>query len=68
MKTNDNIMKLEITLYPDGKINVNGPLEDKVFCLGLMEMAKEAIYKYEPSSINRVPADLLKHLGPNGNS
>lgn len=68
MQSNGREIKLEITLYPDGRINVNGPLEDKIFCLGLMDLAKDAIYKFEPSKIVKVPPNLLAHLGPNGNS
>lgn len=67
MGTNGNgNIEMIITLKADGLINVSGPLENKIFCLGLLEMAKDAIYKYRPSGITAVPADLLKHLGPNG--
>ena len=37
---------LTITL-DQGRVNVNGPLGDKVFCYGLLEAAKDAIRDYQ---------------------
>lgn len=42
-------IEMLITLKSDGVVSVSGPLENKIFCLGLMELAKDAIYKYKPA-------------------
>jgi hypothetical protein len=40
-------LKLVITLdSTTGQVNVNGPINDRIFCFGLLEMAKEAINAY----------------------
>ena len=36
-------IKLTITLLPDGRLNVEGPINDQLFSFGLLEMAKDAI-------------------------
>ena len=38
---------LTITLTPEG-IQVGGPINDKVLCLGMMELAKKSIIDYQP--------------------
>lgn len=35
--------QLKITLLPNGHIQVEGPLDNKLACYGMLEMAKEAI-------------------------
>ena len=35
--------KMIIELLPGGKLNITGPLSDKVLCYGLLELAKEVI-------------------------
>ena len=44
---------LTITVTLEGALNVNGPLQDKMLCYGLLEMAKDAIraHQVEPSRI-----------------
>ena len=40
-------VKLVISFDPaTGQVNVNGPINDKLFCFGLLELAKEAVTKY----------------------
>jgi hypothetical protein len=46
-------IKLTITIE-NGKLSVDGPLEDKILSLGMLEMAKPAIIGYNAKSI--VPA------------
>lgn len=36
-------VKLVISLDSGGQINVNGPINDRILCFGLLEMAKDAI-------------------------
>ena len=35
--------KLVILLLDSGKIEVNGPLHDKILCYGLLEIAKDVV-------------------------
>ena len=55
---------LKITLSPNGQINVNGPIHDKVLCYGLLEFAKDLIRVYQNPTIEvpRIvaPKDLLR--------
>jgi hypothetical protein len=41
-------MQIQITISMDdnGKISVNGPIENKLVCYGLLESAKDAIRNY----------------------
>lgn len=40
---------LIITVKDDGGIHVSGPINDKIFCLGLIEVAKKIIIDFDPS-------------------
>ena len=42
--------KLVITLLNSGKIEVNGPLHDKILCYGLLEIAKDVVKSYNIQS------------------
>lgn len=44
---------LTVTMTPDGNVNVNGPIANKVLCYGLLELAKDAIRRYNPERIVR---------------
>ena len=35
--------QLIITLSPDGQIQVNGPIDNKLLCYGMLDSAKDAI-------------------------
>lgn len=39
-------VRLVITLEDDGRVNINGPLRQKLLCIGLLEMAKETVQDY----------------------
>ena len=41
---------LTITMTPQG-LQVGGPIEDKILCLGMMELAKKSIIDYQPKAI-----------------
>lgn len=43
-----------ITMTSDGKINVNGPLENKLLMLGLLEIAKDTTLKYNDQIQKRI--------------
>lgn len=44
----------------DGSVNVNGPVADKVFCYGVLEMAKDAVRRYNPNRIVQPAAPALQ--------
>lgn len=48
------INKVEIIITPDehGNLNVNGPLENKIACYGMLEMAKDLFRRYVPPPQN----------------
>lgn len=37
---------LKITLYPDGRLGVDGPVENLLLCYGLLGLAKDAIREH----------------------
>lgn len=41
------IRKLEITLLSNGQVSVDGPLNDRVLCYGLLRLADEVIHEYK---------------------
>lgn len=54
-------IELTIRMSQKGEIQVGGPIENKILCLGLMELAKKVIINYEPSKIQ-----IAKTLLPQG--
>ena len=53
-----NDIILTITLTSQG-IQVGGPINDKVLCLGMMELAKKSVIDYQPQTIQVAPASIL---------
>ena len=41
---------LVITLSPDGQVSVAGQIDNKLFALGLIEVAKDAIIKHHDNA------------------
>jgi hypothetical protein len=39
---------LTVTLHPDGKLTVAGPLADRALCVGLLEHARLEIERFDP--------------------
>jgi len=37
---------IQITMAENGAVGVNGPLHDKILCMGLLEVAKAAVLTY----------------------
>lgn len=55
-------MKFTIEVGADGRLHITGPLHDKVSCLGLLELAKDAVKSYRAA-----PPEQTKNLvGPDG--
>jgi hypothetical protein len=50
----DVIAQVTVTMTADGKVNVNGPMENKILCYGLLEMAKEVIVAFNAAQEKRV--------------
>jgi hypothetical protein len=46
--------KIVIEFLDDGRIFVNGPIQDKVLCYGLLEAAKDAIREYGVANQNKI--------------
>lgn len=49
-------MKVELVISMDenGAVSVNGPIENMILCLGLMEVAKESIIEYSKQAAKKV--------------
>jgi len=57
------MVKLEIVADDAGNVYLTGPLQNKVLCLGLLEMAKDVVKTYQPPKIHtNVPANGLPNL------
>lgn len=41
-------LTLTVILEADGRIGVTGPIDNKVLCYGMLELARQAIQAYEP--------------------
>ena len=39
---------ITIAMLPNGDINVNGPLHDKILCLGMLRIAEHIIIAWKP--------------------
>ena len=44
---------LTITVEPTGRLVLNGPMHDKMFCLGALELAKQCVISYQSPPQNR---------------
>jgi hypothetical protein len=54
---------LLITMQPNGSINVQGPIPNKVLCYGLLEAARDIIQSYKSSDIITPDPGIRKDLG-----
>lgn len=44
-------IELKIIAFPDGKVNIVGPLTDKEFCLFMLDSAKKLIEEAEATQL-----------------
>lgn len=51
-------IELMIRRHPDGKVEVSGPLQDKVLCYGLLGVARDSIAAYDVTKMIK-PAVLI---------
>ena len=45
---------LTIALMPDGNVAVNGPIQDRILCYGLLEAAHDAIHDFKPDQSQQI--------------
>jgi len=41
------MIELRIVLSDEGKLEITGPIQNKVVCLGILEVAKDVVKHYE---------------------
>ena len=58
--------QIVVQLNHDGTINVSAPLENKLLCYGLLEVAKDLVRDHKPALVQTAPAEVLRGL--NGGS
>lgn len=54
---------LVITLHPNGAINVEGPIDNKLLCFGMLTSAEHAIANHDPSKAASKIVPVHGHLG-----
>jgi hypothetical protein len=59
-------MAVTFTIQIDdaGKLGISGPLEDKIFCLGLLEAAKDAVRQFSEKRPLIAPVSVIPNLTP----
>ena len=56
------VFRLIIEFSPGQPVKVSGPINEKMMCYGMLEMARDAIKDYVPPQIQIAPPDLLSHI------
>lgn len=46
---------LTIRLYPGGQLRVDGPMQDKILALGMLELAKSVVLAFRAADRIQVP-------------
>ncbi len=59
-------IQLIITLDDKGQVSVNGPIDQTMFCFGLLEVAKDSIRKHGDEKARRVHAPALADVAAFG--
>jgi hypothetical protein len=59
-------MVLTITMAPDGTVSVNGPIQNRVLCYGMLEAAKEAVHQFGEKQQQLVQPVTIMPPRPNG--
>jgi len=49
------MISITVTLHDDGKLGIEGPVSDKLTCLGLLEAAKHALLSRTPEAVKAMP-------------
>ena len=53
------MIQLTITVQDDGRTRVDGPVDDKILCYGLLEAAKDAVRDHVAAKARRVQPVIL---------
>ncbi len=51
-------------MMANGEVNVSGPLDNKIFCYGLLEVARDLVTNYKPSAI--IKPNIVVDINNNG--
>ena len=54
-----------IKLMPNGQVRIMAPMQDKIYCLGILGLAVEAVHRFQapdPSQVQAAPASALEGL------
>lgn len=46
---NPQPVTLAVTLHPDGNLQLQGPVDNKILCLGLLDLARHAVLTHDPA-------------------
>ena len=57
--------QLIITQNTDGSVTVSGPIDQKMWCYGMLEMARDAIKDFKPSPIIKPVMNIVNGEKPN---
>lgn len=61
---------LTITAKPDGSVTVSGPIDQRLFCFGMLEIAKEIIHQKAEENRKIIQpvthASIVQFINPNG--
>lgn len=52
-------IRIVIEVGDDGKLNFNGPLNNKILCYGILELAKVAVTEFKAEVPRIVPAGMI---------
>lgn len=48
------VAQLVITMTDDGKVNINGPVENTMLCYGLLQMGTQAVTRYADQAQKKI--------------
>lgn len=66
MEMNDVIAQITVTLTNNGQVQVSGPIDNRMLCYGLLEMAKDVVREFVANQ--KKPGNLsIVHQPLNGN-
>lgn len=53
------MLRLVIEVNAQGQVQVHGPLDQKVVCLGVLELAKVAVLNFKAEEHRIIPAGIM---------
>ncbi len=58
------VFELTVQVTQAGNVNVSGPLQNKIICLGALELAKEAVSKFRPAGVLGAHGGMMPSADP----